>query len=55
MIGNTGRADENGAYDGLVYLPCTAENGFVPAIPEEKVDLIYLCYPNNPTGGDSNS
>jgi hypothetical protein len=50
MIGNTGRADENGAYDGLVYLPCTAENGFVPAIPEEKVDLIYLCYPNNPTG-----
>lgn len=51
MIGNTGEADENGAFDGLVYLPCTAENDFVPAIPEEKVDLIYLCYPNNPTGG----
>jgi LL-diaminopimelate aminotransferase len=51
MIGNTGEADENGAYAGLVYLPCTAENNFVPAIPEEKVDLIYLCYPNNPTGG----
>ncbi|MCL4108144.1 UNVERIFIED_CONTAM: hypothetical protein GTU68_055844 [Idotea baltica] len=35
----------------LVYLPCTAENDFVPAIPtEEKIDLIYLCYPNNPTG-----
>ena len=50
MAGNTGEADENGAYDGLVYLPCTAENNFVPAIPEEKVDLIYLCYPNNPTG-----
>ena len=51
MIGNTGEADENGAYEGLVYLPCTAENDFVPAIPNEKVDLIYLCYPNNPTGG----
>ncbi len=50
MIGNTGEADENGAYDGLVYLPCTAENNFVPAIPEEDVDIIYLCYPNNPTG-----
>jgi LL-diaminopimelate aminotransferase len=50
MIGNTGDADENGAYEGLVYLPCTAENNFVPAIPAEKVDLIYLCYPNNPTG-----
>jgi len=50
MAGNTGEADENGAYAGLIYLPCTAENNFVPAIPEEKVDLIYLCYPNNPTG-----
>lgn len=50
MIGNTGEADENGSYAGLVYMPCTAENDFVPAIPEEKVDLIYLCYPNNPTG-----
>lgn len=50
MIGNTGEADEKGAYEGLVYLPCTAENDFVPAIPDEKVDIIYLCYPNNPTG-----
>ncbi|BDS07271.1 LL-diaminopimelate aminotransferase [Oceaniferula spumae] len=50
MAGNTGEADANGAYEGLVYLPCTAENGFVPAIPDEKVDVIYLCYPNNPTG-----
>lgn len=50
MAGNTGEADANGAYEGLVYLPCTAENGFVPAIPKEKADLIYLCYPNNPTG-----
>ncbi|MEY4484964.1 MAG: hypothetical protein RL693_2416, partial [Verrucomicrobiota bacterium] len=50
MIGNTGDADENGAYAGLVYLKCTPENGFVPDIPKEKVDLVYLCYPNNPTG-----
>jgi LL-diaminopimelate aminotransferase len=50
MIGNTGDADEKGAYAGLVYLPCTAENEFVPAIPDQKVDIVYLCYPNNPTG-----
>ncbi len=50
MVGHTGEADEKGAYAGLVYLPCTEENGFVPEIPAEKVDLIYLCYPNNPTG-----
>ena len=50
MAGHTGEADESGIYSGLVYLPCDADNGFVPAIPAEKVDLIYLCYPNNPTG-----
>ena len=50
MAGHTGEADESGLYIGLVYLPCDADNGFVPAIPAEKVDLIYLCYPNNPTG-----
>ncbi len=50
MVGNTGEADESGAYEGLVYLPCTAENNFVPTIPAEDVDLVYLCYPNNPTG-----
>ena len=53
MIGNTGEGDENGRYEGLVYLPCNAENNFVPAIPEQKVDLIYLCYPNNPTGASA--
>ena len=53
MIGNTGEADDEGRYDGLVYLPCTAENDFVPAIPEEKVDIVYLCYPNNPTGASA--
>lgn len=50
MAGHTGPADGAGSYSGLVYLPCTAENGFVPEVPGEKVDLIYLCYPNNPTG-----
>jgi LL-diaminopimelate aminotransferase len=50
MIGNTGEADDSGAYAGIHYMPCSAENSFVPAIPSEKVDLIYLCYPNNPTG-----
>jgi len=50
MNGNTGDADENGAYAGLTYLKCGPENGFVPAIPNERVDLVYLCYPNNPTG-----
>lgn len=51
MAGNTGESDEAGNYEGLLYLPCTAENNFVAAIPKgEKVDLIYLCYPNNPTG-----
>ena len=50
MAGNTGDADEKGAYAGLVYLPCTAENGFVADLPEQKVDMVYLCFPNNPTG-----
>lgn len=53
MIGNTGEGDEDGRYEGLVYLACTAENDFVPAIPKEKVDIIYLCYPNNPTGASA--
>lgn len=50
MAGRTGDADAQGRYAGLVYLPVTAENGFVAELPTEKVDLIYLCYPNNPTG-----
>lgn len=50
MTGHTGDSDESGAYAGLVYLPCTAENNFVADVPEEKVDLVYLCFPNNPTG-----
>jgi LL-diaminopimelate aminotransferase len=50
MAGRTGPADAAGRYPGLVYLPATAENGFCPALPDRRVDLIYLCYPNNPTG-----
>ena len=50
MAGNTGEANERGEYDGVVYLPVTAENHFTPAIPDAPVDVIYLCYPNNPTG-----
>ena len=50
MIGRTGDADEQGYYQGMAYLPCTEENGFTPAIPKEKMDIVYLCYPNNPTG-----
>ncbi|MEG3933710.1 MULTISPECIES: LL-diaminopimelate aminotransferase [unclassified Microcoleus] len=51
MAGHTGDANENGEYGGLVYLPITAENNFTAEIPtDKKVDLIYLCFPNNPTG-----
>ena len=50
MAGNTGEANESGAYEGIHYMPCNAGNGFVPEIPQDRVDLIYLCYPNNPTG-----
>ncbi|MFM6309882.1 MAG: LL-diaminopimelate aminotransferase, partial [Dolichospermum sp.] len=50
MAGNSGDANEKGEYGGLVYLPVTAENNFTAEIPSQKVDLIYLCFPNNPTG-----
>ncbi len=50
MAGRTGPMGEDGRYEKLVYLPCTAENDFVPELPSEPVDLIYLCFPNNPTG-----
>jgi LL-diaminopimelate aminotransferase len=50
VAGRTGAADASGRYAGMVYLPCTAENRFQPALPDRRVDLIYLCYPNNPTG-----
>jgi LL-diaminopimelate aminotransferase len=50
MAGHTGPPDEAGTYGGLLYLPCTPENGFMPEVPGQRVDLIYLCSPNNPTG-----
>nr|WP_228009311.1 LL-diaminopimelate aminotransferase [Cyanobium sp. LEGE 06113] len=50
MAGRTGEADAGGRYGGLTYLPINAENGFTAQIPAEPVDLIYLCFPNNPTG-----
>ena len=50
MAGHTGDADANGAYAGILYLPCTPENGFIPEPPKEHADIIYLCSPNNPTG-----
>lgn len=50
MAGRSGAFRESGHYDGIVYMPTTAENGFAPALPEARVDLVYLCSPNNPTG-----
>ncbi|HEY7649340.1 MAG TPA: LL-diaminopimelate aminotransferase, partial [Methylomirabilota bacterium] len=50
IAGRSGPADASGRYGGFVYLPCTADNDFQPALPDRHVDLIYLCYPNNPTG-----
>jgi len=50
MAGHTSGPDERGEYGGLVYLRATAENNFTPDVPKQKVDVVYLCYPNNPTG-----
>lgn len=50
MAGHTGESSDRGEYGGLVYLPITADNNFTAEIPTQKVDLIYLCFPNNPTG-----
>jgi len=50
MAGHTGPARSDGSYEGIVYLPCIAANDFVPQPPEADVDLVYLCFPNNPTG-----
>ena len=49
MAGRTGTW-ENGTWSDVVYIPCTAENQFIPELPSRRVDIIYLCYPNNPTG-----
>jgi LL-diaminopimelate aminotransferase len=50
MAGRTGNADSTGKFEKITYLSCNAENNFIPRLPDKKVDIIYLCYPNNPTG-----
>ncbi len=50
MAGRSGPRDDDGRYQGILYLPCTEANGFLPQPPGEAVDLVYLCSPNNPTG-----
>ncbi len=50
IAGRTGQANKNGQYEKIVYMPCTAENNFIPDLPKTPVDIIYLCFPNNPTG-----
>ncbi len=50
MAGHTGKVKSDGSYENILYLPCTADNGFVPDRPRDHVDLVYLCFPNNPTG-----
>jgi len=50
MSGRTGELLKNGKWSNVVYMPCTEENNFIPELPKRRVDIIYLCYPNNPTG-----
>jgi len=50
MAGRTGQVNQAGQFEGLVYLPCTEENGMKPEVPRTRVDMVYLCFPNNPTG-----
>ena len=50
MSGKTGTMQSNGYFDGIIYMPCNEANGFIPELPTERPDLIFLCFPNNPTG-----
>ncbi len=50
MCGRAGVLEEDGHWSNVTYLPCTSENDFIPQIPDKRIDIIYLCYPNNPTG-----
>ena len=50
MSGKTGTMQSNGYFEGIIYMPCNEANGFIPELPAERPDLIFLCYPNNPTG-----
>ncbi|MDR1946291.1 MAG: LL-diaminopimelate aminotransferase [Desulfovibrio sp.] len=51
MAGRGGAPDADGRFAGIIYMPCTADKDFIPELPRERPDIIYLCYPNNPTGG----
>ena len=50
MCGRAGVLEADGKWSNVTYMPCTAENLFIPAIPDKRIDIVYLCYPNNPTG-----
>ncbi len=50
MCGRAGELGPDGRWSNVTYMPCTVENNFVPEIPKERIDMVYLCYPNNPTG-----
>ncbi|MCD7901846.1 MAG: LL-diaminopimelate aminotransferase [Bacteroides sp.] len=50
MVGRAGVLQEDGKWSNVVYIPCTSENDFIPEIPDKRIDILYLCYPNNPTG-----
>ena len=50
MCGRAGILEEDGKWSNVTYMPCTAENNFIPEIPDKRIDIVYLCYPNNPTG-----
>lgn len=50
MSGKTGVCMDNGYFENIIYMPCTEKNGFIPDIPGQRPDLIFLCFPNNPTG-----
>jgi LL-diaminopimelate aminotransferase len=50
MSGKTGICQENGYFEGVIYMPCNEANGFIPDLPKQRPDLIFLCFPNNPTG-----
>ena len=50
MCGRAGILEKDGKWSNVTYMPCTAENNFIPEIPDKRIDIVYLCYPNNPTG-----
>ncbi len=50
MCGRAGTLGADGKWSNVTYMPCTAQNDFIPAIPDKRIDIVYLCYPNNPTG-----